>query len=508
MNGPLSKVGAVAWREFRHTALTKGFLFGAFGVPLIMIALVALLPSLVGQELLPLRGTVAVVTASDRLPKEIETELRGARLEDRILEIARNGRAGSRPRSAGTGAADPEAVADALDRRTGRGESDADAANGADGGGARIDGTEGDREGAGGRDGVDRAAGDAGSEVDVALRVVNPSDDPTGEFAALKELVLAGELVALAVVPPEVLDPAAEADRSARVQLFVPPGFLPNHTILLRGAIADAAARTRAAAAGVDYDAASALVRAPRTDLRRLDPAGGDRAEQLATKLLIPAAFMLLLWMSVFVSANHLLTSTIEEKGSKVIEVLLSAVSPMQLMAGKILGQGMVSAVMLITYGGVGMASLAAMATLDLVPWMHLVYLAIYFVMAYFMIASVMAGVGSAANDLHEAQSLVAPAMIVLMVPLMLWFPISQNPNGALALATSFIPPLIPFVMILRVTTANEPIAAWQILASIAWGFAAMLGMIWLAARVFRIGVLMQGKTPTPRELVRWMLTP
>lgn len=482
----ISRVGAIAWREFKHTALTKAFILGALGVPLFMVGVVALLPMLVKQEMIPLRGTIAVIAPTAELPGLIEAELSGNRLEERLRDVI-GGNGSSRAPS---------------------GESRAGEAAGADG------------ETAPATPDLPRATGAAGmidaftGVVDVAIESIDPSLDPTGEWADLKERVLlpendADRLLAVAVIPPGAIEPdsgGADGD-SRRLQIFIPPGFPPNHTILLRGAVAEATARARAAEAGIDFDVARALVQAPATSVRRLDPTGGDKAEQLAAKLMIPAAFMFLLWMSVFVSANHLLTTTIEEKSSKVIEVLLSAVSPMQLMAGKLLGQGLVSAVMLLAYGGVGLAGLAAVATLDLVPWSHLAYLVIYFVMAYFMVASIMAGVGSAANDLHEAQSLIAPAMILLMVPLMLWFPISQNPNGALALTSSFIPPLIPFVMILRVTTSNEPIAAWQIALSIVWGFTAMVAMIWLAARVFRIGVLMQGKTPTPRELFRWMLT-
>jgi ABC-2 type transport system permease protein len=86
----------------------------------------------------------------------------------------------------------------------------------------------------------------------------------------------------------------------------------------------------------------------------------------------------------------------------------------------------------------------------------------------------------------------------------MLWAPIIDNPNGLLATVTSFIPPASPFVLLLRLTAATEPIPMWQTVAAIAWGFVCTYGMLWLAARIFRVGVLMQGKPPTPRELLRW----
>ena len=236
----------------------------------------------------------------------------------------------------------------------------------------------------------------------------------------------------------------------------------------------------------------------------RISPAGSEAKERTELRLLVPGAFMFLLWICVFTSANYLLTTTIEEKSNKVMEVLLAAASPMQLLAGKILGYSMVSAVMLLMYGGLGIAGLSVASMMDLVPIAHLVYLVVFFVMAYFMVASMMAAVGSAVSDLREAQSLVGPVMLVLVIPIMLWMPIIENPNGMLATIASFVPPAIPFVMILRVTASTEPIALWQTLLSIAWGFGCAFGMLWVAARIFRVGVLMQGKPPTPRELVKW----
>jgi ABC-2 type transport system permease protein len=142
---------------------------------------------------------------------------------------------------------------------------------------------------------------------------------------------------------------------------------------------------------------------------------------------------------------------------------------------------------------------------MDLVPIIHLVYLLVYFVMGFFMVASMMAGVGSAVSELREAQSLITPVMMLLMIPLILWLPITENPNGVLATVTSYIPPLIPFVMILRVTAASEPVPLWQIISSIVVGYAWMIVMVWMCAKIFRVGVLMYGKPPSPLELLRWV---
>jgi len=144
------------------------------------------------------------------------------------------------------------------------------------------------------------------------------------------------------------------------------------------------------------------------------------------------------------------------------------------------------------------------MARMDLITVMDLAYLVIYFFMAYFMIASIMAAVGSAVTDIREANTLITPVMFVVMIPLILWMPISQAPNGGLATSFSYIPPAIPFVMILRIA-ADEPVPLWQIPVTIVWGYACVLAMVWMSAKIFRVGVLMYGKPPSPLQLLKWL---
>ena len=311
--------------------------------------------------------------------------------------------------------------------------------------------------------------------------------------------------MAALIVVPEVLlsDQASRSDE--RLELFIPSSFSPNHTDLLSSAIAKSVVDVRLHRLGHDPSEMHAMVKRPRITATRLANNGGEKADNEVARRIIPMAFMMLLWIATFTSGNYLLTTTIEEKGNKVMEVLLSAVSPLQLLGGKILGQAGVSLIMLLMYGGAAMAGLVTFALLDLIPVSYLLYLIAYFTMAYFMIASIMAAVGSAVTELRDAQSLIGPIMIILIIPLALWPILSEHPNALVATISSFTPPLIPFVMILRITASTETIAAWQIILSMVIGFAAVLGMIWGCARVFRIGVLMQGKPPSFLQLIRWI---
>jgi len=444
-----AKILLIGWREFRHTALTKGFIFGAVAVPVLMFGVFALMPLLLSRESPPLVGTIVVADPSGTILPRAKTILAQPAT---IAEISEE--LSSMPSE---GATNPAASAEAMSRL-----SDL-----------------------------------APQQIEVEWRA-QPSLD---SLDAIKAEVRDGLVLAGAVVTEASLDPTTEAKP---IELLIPSSLSPKHVRQISRALRRAVEQERIARSGVDAALIERLASVPEPSATRISPKGAEAEEHTEIRLIIPGAFMLLLWISIFTSANYLLTTTIEEKSNKVMEVLLAAVSPMQLLCGKIAGYSMVSVVMLVMYGGLGLAGLSAAAMLDLVPMMHIVYLAIYFVMAYVMVSAMMAAVGSAVSDLREAQSLVTPVMMVLIIPLMLWAPIIDNPNGMLAMVTGFIPPAIPFVMILRLTATTEPIPLWQTGLSIVWGFACAWGMLWLAARIFRVGVLMQGKPPTPRELIRW----
>jgi ABC-type Na+ efflux pump permease subunit len=220
--------------------------------------------------------------------------------------------------------------------------------------------------------------------------------------------------------------------------------------------------------------------------------------------MLMPAAFMALLLISSLMSGQLLLTTTVEEKSSRVVEVLLSAVSPLELMTGKILGQMAVGLLVLALYAGLGVAALVSFAMVGMLDPMLIVFLLVFFVLAYFTIAAFMAAIGSAVNEMREAQSLMTPVMLVIMIPWILWLPISREPNSMLALVLSFVPPVSNFVMLLRMSSTSPP-PIWQVGLSILVSAAGAMGAVWAAAKIFRIGLLMFGKPPSFGTLVRWV---
>ncbi len=244
--------------------------------------------------------------------------------------------------------------------------------------------------------------------------------------------------------------------------------------------------------------------------IERVELGSGDNEERVQSKsqrmarMMIPFFFMYLIFMGIVGTGQQMLSSIIEEKSSRVIEVLLSAVSPFQLMAGKILGLAgigltVISLWAVAAYGAARWQGLDVDVTVEL-----MLYFAVYYILGFLFFSSILAGVGSVCNTIKETQGLMMPITLIFILPLISWFKLVQSPNGTLARVLSFVPPLTPMVMVLRLSASSD---IWwvEILVSIVLLAIAVLAMTWLAAKVFRTGILMYGKRPSPREILRWL---
>jgi ABC-2 type transport system permease protein len=255
---------------------------------------------------------------------------------------------------------------------------------------------------------------------------------------------------------------------------------------------------------------------------KKIDEAGNEAEvarKDIALKW-APVAFVYLLWISVFMMAQMMLTNTIEEKSNRIIEVLLSSVSPLELMTGKIVGIAITGLMVVGSWAlffalGIylmptffpqsgGIISSLGLGSILSNP-AYLASFIIYFVLGFLLYASVLGGIGSVCNSLKEAQNLQQPVVLILIIPLLAMMPIASDPNGTLARVLSFIPPFTPFVMMNR---AGGPPTTWEY----ALTTVLLLLTVWLtfrgAAKIFRIGILMTGKPPKLREMLRWLRTP
>ncbi len=229
-----------------------------------------------------------------------------------------------------------------------------------------------------------------------------------------------------------------------------------------------------------------------------------------------PVAFVYLLWIAVMMTTQMLLTNTVEEKSNRIIEVLLSSVSPLQLMAGKIVGiaaTGLTLVVFWVICAIVGFNILPALnpefSQLGLGAIVgdprYLGSFIAYFLGGYFFFAAILAGIGAVCNSLKEAQNLQQPVFILLIVPLLAMLPVVNDPNGTLARVLTYFPPFTPFLMMNR---AAGPPPAWEYVATTILIIVSIAVAFWGAAKIFRIGILMTGKPPKVREILGWLRAP
>jgi len=234
---------------------------------------------------------------------------------------------------------------------------------------------------------------------------------------------------------------------------------------------------------------------------------GADIVRQWA-----PSGFVYLLWVAIFAISQMLLNNIIEEKSNRIIEVLLSSVTPGELMMGKLFGIAAIG----LTMVGVWMASLfgalvwksggaseitgqllLALRTSNLIPMFLL-----YFLLGYLLYATLILALGSVCNTLKEAQSYMGMVTMLMMVPMLTMPFIPKDPNGTLARVLSWIPIYTPFTMMNRVNAHPQ---LFDLIGTTLLLLASTAAALWMAGKIFRIGILRTGQPPKIMEMLRWI---
>jgi ABC-2 type transport system permease protein len=463
----MKKILYVAAREFVATVSTKGFVFGILLTPALIAGMIYLVPKYITKTPPRVQGQVVIIDPTGAVGDKVADYLTPERFAERRERTKRD-----------IEDATPEAL-----------RAQAKVSPGGEAAMKRS---------------IDSALGDVPNLTVVSMP---GGADVEAEKAPLKmpppEPGKGGTpRIAVIVVQPDAVTLAPGSATFGTYALFVRDKLDDRLVDDLHAGLRDAIVAARLGSFGVDQARVKNLTTVPRPSARTVS-AGGERTTSRDMNILVPGAFMLLLLVSVLTSGQYLLTSTVEEKSNRVVEVLLSAVSAMELMTGKIVGQMAVGLLILLLYAGLGIVALVSFATIGLIEPVLLVYLLIFYVLAFFSFASLMAAVGAAVNEMREAQSMMMPVMMVLMVPWLLWLPLTREPNSLLAISLSFIPPFSNFVMLLRMTSVSPP-PAWQPWVAIGLSVLGVYASVWFAAKVFRVGLLMFGKPPTFGTLVKW----
>jgi len=453
----MRRVWLVASREFLAAVANRGFVIGLLLMPAIFAGIVALMPRLMESPGEQIRGEVRVIDPTgqifDGLRSALTTEAITRRRQESTRRVLENA---------------PEAV------RAVAGDSAGTA--------------------------MDRALG-----TSPALTVVErPADaDLQHEKSWLTEARPAdAPRRLLVVVHPNAVVPKDGSTQYGTYDIYVPENTDERLETTFYDGFRETALSARVLAQKMDRAQVEAVMRIPRATSTTV-ALNAERQTNVRFNRTLPFVFAGLLVFGIMIGGQTLLTQTIEEKSSRVIEVLLSAVSPLELMAGKILGQMAVSLLVLALYILLGLVLLSSFAMLGLLDPLLIVYLIVFFLVGYLVFASVFAAVGAAVNEMREAQSLMTPIMLALMAPWLFAAPIGRDPNAAFSVAMSLIPPVNTFAMMVRLASTTPP-PFWQVALSVAIGLVSAVAAMWFAAKVFKVGLLLHGKPPTLGTLIKW----
>jgi ABC-type Na+ efflux pump permease subunit len=245
-----------------------------------------------------------------------------------------------------------------------------------------------------------------------------------------------------------------------------------------------------------------------REGLPHRDPTSGKITDppvinQIA-QFLVPAVLVFVMFMMIMISSTPAMHGVVEEKMQRIAEVLLGSVTPFQLMVGKLLGVLAVSLTMAAVYlGGIYLAAmyygLTEFLSTEVLAWFLL-----FLLLAVTMYGSIFLAIGAAASDIKETQTLVLPVILLACIPMFVLRNALENPNHPLVVWTSFLPPVTPMLMMVRIAISPGP-AWWQPWLSVTLAIATTIACVYAAGRIFRIGILTQGKGARIGQILSWV---
>jgi ABC-2 type transport system permease protein len=269
--------------------------------------------------------------------------------------------------------------------------------------------------------------------------------------------------------------------------------------------------RERLSGRGLNPVEIQKLLRDLRVEAVQVTKAGEEKRGG-EMNFLVGFAFVLLIFVPVLLYGQEVMRGIIQEKTDRVVEILISSLTPFELLSGKILGMaavGLTQIAVWVAMGGAIAVWGAAAATAGGVRLGQFLrpglagWFLVFFVLGYLINVCVYAIGGAIVNSEKEAQQVLSPVIIVMMLPWFLVMPILMNPDSTLSTVLSLIPLYTPITMFIRVLVSEPPL--WQVGLSITLAVATILGFFWVAAKIFRLGLLATGKRPTIPELWRWL---
>ena len=452
---PLSRALVVAQREYLSRVKSLGFWLATIVLPL-FIAAIGILPTLFLFKSAS-SHRVAVVDRTGELGEELAARLAPAPVEPAI-------------------------------------EPDAEPA------------VEPDSPAAGGAEGLEQRIEQQLETARFEVILEPAAADPAAQKDELNRRVFEGELDAWIWIDGDALESSRVEYHAASVSNFITQDRLQD-------ALTAVAREHRFRRAGFDPELIGELNRRVRLTTFRVTEAGGEQEGAEAGLILAYALFFLLYMVLVFYG-QQVMNGVIEEKSSRIVEVVISTVRPFELLMGKLLGICGAALTQLAVWLG-AMVAFTLPGVVSAIAWIPeevdvptlslglIVHFVLLFLLGFFVFSTVYAAVGSAFNNVQEAQQWAGFIVVFLVAPVLFFWMVINDPDSTVSVVSSLIPMFTPLLMMLRIAIKTPPV--WQIALGYLLTTAFTLFMIWLSARVYRTGILMYGKKPTLKELWRWV---
>ncbi|MGH9936393.1 MAG: ABC transporter permease [Blastocatellia bacterium] len=329
--------------------------------------------------------------------------------------------------------------------------------------------------------------------------MINSQEELEARRQALSQRIAEKQLDGYLILPREAL-------RQEEIKFYAKNTSGVSNRARLKDAVNEAILERRIALEGLDAGRIRKLTRG--VELKVVN----ERGESGRGRIMLAFILVMLIYLTVLVYGVTVMRGVMEEKQSRIIEVLLASVRPFDLMLGKVIGIGLVGLTQYVVWAVFGVALSALSAgpaimvsgfNLPKISMSLMIFFIVYYLLGYFLYATLYAMVGAMVSNEDDGQQVQWPISMTFAASFVVSTLAMENPNSVTVTVLSLIPFFGPSLMFLRIALGSAP--AWQIAASIGLLVVTIIAVVWIAAKIYRVGVLMYGKRPTLPELVRWL---
>lgn len=355
---------------------------------------------------------------------------------------------------------------------------------------------------------------ESGKKVQPAylLELIEPNtENPSGQRLVLSDQVRNGKLHAFLEIGSAVVHPGQDREHS-HVLYYATNATIDKVRDWIDRPLNNQLRKLRLEDAGIDESEVPDLftrVRSEPMGLVSVDQQTGQIKEAERKNefrdVVIPIAFMIMMYMLSLMGSMPLLHSVLEEKTQRIAEFLLGSIRPFEFMLGKVLGAVGVTLTSSAVYLSAVLVLAFRMGVQDQIPYHLLPWFFSYLLLMILMMGSLNTAVGSACGDAKDLQNFTFPTMLPVLIPMFCFVAVLREPSSTFATVLSLIPPFTPMLMLLRQALPGG-VPGWQPWAGLAGVILMTLFMIWMGGRIFRVAILVQGKSPKLGRFFKWAI--